>query len=139
MRSKFLEALDFIKGDRVLKTSWIEPSPGKYPIFKWVKPIKERKENYNIEGVIDCIRFNYCDVIIEKINYLDKNSKIGERIKVQHVWIIKQKNSKIWKTEFCLTFVFIGDVYVIGDVHIGPTQTSPISRYRGFAQEQRNH
>ena len=39
-RSKFLEALDFIKGDRVLITSWIKPSPGKSPIFKRVKSIK---------------------------------------------------------------------------------------------------
>ena len=68
--SKFLEALDFFKGYRVLITLWIEPSPGKSPIFKRVKPIKgskkERKENYNIEGIIDCIRFNYCYVIIKK-------------------------------------------------------------------------
>ena len=68
--SKFLEALDFIKGDRVLITSWIESSPGKSQIFKRVKPIiwgkKERKENYRIDGIIDCIRFNYCDEIIEK-------------------------------------------------------------------------
>ena len=39
-RSKFLEALDFIKGDKVLITSWIEPSPDKSPIFNRVKPIK---------------------------------------------------------------------------------------------------
>ena len=69
-RSKFLEALDFIKGDRALITSWIESSPGKSPIFKRVKPIKwgkkERKKNYHIEGIIDCIKFNYCDEIIEK-------------------------------------------------------------------------
>ena len=43
-RSKFLEALDFIKGDRVLITSWIESSPGKSPIFKRVKPIKWDKK-----------------------------------------------------------------------------------------------
>ena len=43
-RSKFLEALDFIKGDRVLITSWIEPSPGKSRIFKRIKPIKGRKK-----------------------------------------------------------------------------------------------
>ena len=62
-RSKLLEALDFIKVDKVLITSWIESSPSKSPIFKRVKPIKgrkkERKENYNIEGIINCIRFNY--------------------------------------------------------------------------------
>ena len=51
-RSKFLEALDFIKGDRVLITLWIEPSPNKSPIFKRFKQIKENKkenkENYKI-------------------------------------------------------------------------------------------
>ena len=68
-RSKFLEALDFIKGDRVLITSSIESSPGESPIFKRVNQLnrikKERKENFRIEGIIDCIRFNYCDEIIE--------------------------------------------------------------------------
>ena len=39
-RSKFLEALDFIKGGRVLITSWIEPSPSKSLFFKRIKPIK---------------------------------------------------------------------------------------------------
>ena len=66
-RSKFLEALDFIKRKRVLITSWIEPSPSKSPNFKRVKPIKgskKRKDNYNIEGIIDCIKFNYFYVII---------------------------------------------------------------------------
>ena len=94
-RSKFLEVFDFIKGDRVLITLWIEPSPCKSPNFKRVKPIKgrkkERKENYNIEGIIDCIRFNYSYVIIEKQNKSDKNIKIGDRIKVQYDWIIKAK------------------------------------------------
>ena len=69
--SIFLEALDFIKGERVLITSWIEPSPDKFPIFKRLKIIKgnkRRKENYNIKGIIDCIRFNYFYVIIEKKN-----------------------------------------------------------------------
>ena len=28
---------------------------------------KVRKENYNIERIIDWVRFNYCYVIIEKI------------------------------------------------------------------------
>ena len=43
-RSKFLEALDFIKRKRVLITSWIEPSPSKSPNFKRVKPIKGVKK-----------------------------------------------------------------------------------------------
>ena len=43
-RSMFLEALDFIQGDRALITSWIEPSPGKSPIFKRIKPIKGSKK-----------------------------------------------------------------------------------------------
>ena len=43
-RSKFLEVLYFIKGDRVLIASWIEPSPGKSIILKRVKPIKGSKK-----------------------------------------------------------------------------------------------
>ena len=68
---KVFRSFDFIKGDRVLINSWIEPSPGKSPIFKRLKPIKgskkERKDNYNIEGIIDFIRCNYCYIIIDKI------------------------------------------------------------------------
>ena len=41
--SKFLEAF-IIKGDRVLITSWIEPSPGKSLIFKRLKPTKGSKK-----------------------------------------------------------------------------------------------
>ena len=47
-RSKFLEALDYMKRDRVLITSWIEPSPGKSPIFTRVKPIKGSKKEKKI-------------------------------------------------------------------------------------------
>ena len=69
-RLKFLEALDFIKGYRILIASSIEPSPSKSPIFKRVKATKgskkERKKIYNIEVIIDCIRFNYCYLIIGK-------------------------------------------------------------------------
>ena len=50
---------------------------------------KKEKKNYNIEGIIDCIRINYCDVNIEKKS--DKNIKIEDRIEVQFDWIIKAK------------------------------------------------
>ena len=109
-RSKFLKALDFIKGDRVLITSWIEPSPGKSPIFKRVKPIKgskkERKENYNIEGIIDCIRFNYCYVIIEKKNQI-RTSKLEIELKFSMIEFSSKINSNFSKTEFFFKFLVL--------------------------------